>query len=100
MDLEVLRKAPLFTNLDDEVFAILTSELTEAFQIGFLLFVPFIAVDMIVSNVLLAMGMQMLSPTTISLPFNLSLRRDLIQQAMMMLHMYWIQMTYHLLCSM
>lgn len=59
-----------FTGL---VAAFVTSELTEAFQIGFLLFVPFIAVDMIVSNVLLAMGMQMLSPTIVSLPIKLLL---------------------------
>lgn len=50
-----------------------TSELKEAFQIGFLLFVPFIVVDMVVANVLLAMGMQMLSPVVISLPFKLLL---------------------------
>ena len=50
-----------------------TSELKEAFQIGFLLFVPFIVVDMVVANVLLAMGMQMLSPVIISLPFKLLL---------------------------
>jgi type III secretion protein R len=49
------------------------SELKEAFQIGFLLFVPFIVIDMVVSNILLAMGMQMLSPVTISLPFKLLL---------------------------
>jgi len=55
------------------VGAFVTSELTEAFQIGFILFVPFIVVDMIVSNVLLAMGMQMLSPTIVSLPIKLLL---------------------------
>ncbi|MBF0318685.1 MAG: type III secretion system export apparatus subunit SctR [Nitrospirae bacterium] len=49
------------------------SELTEAFQIGFLLYLPFIAIDLIVSNILMAMGMMMLSPTTISLPFKLLL---------------------------
>lgn len=53
--------------------AFVTSELKEAFQIGFLLFVPFIVVDMVVANVLLAMGMQMLSPVIISLPFKLLL---------------------------
>jgi type III secretion protein R len=55
------------------VAAFVTSELTEAFQIGFIIFVPFIVIDMIVSNVLLAMGMQMLSPTVISLPCKLLL---------------------------
>ena len=49
------------------------SELTEAFQIGFLLFVPFLIVDMLVANLLLALGMQMLSPNTVSLPFKLLL---------------------------
>ncbi len=49
------------------------SELTSAFQIGFLLYLPFIAIDLIVSNILLAMGMMMVSPMTISLPFKLLL---------------------------
>jgi type III secretion protein R len=53
--------------------AFVISQLKEAFQIGFLLFVPFIVIDMVVSNILLAMGMQMLSPVTISLPFKLLL---------------------------
>jgi type III secretion protein R len=50
-----------------------TSELKEAFQIGFLLFVPFLIIDMVVANVLLAMGMSMLSPVVVSLPFKLLL---------------------------
>lgn len=49
------------------------SELTLAFEIGFLLYLPFIAIDLIVSNILLAMGMMMVSPMTISLPFKLLL---------------------------
>jgi type III secretion protein R len=49
------------------------SELKQAFQIGFILFVPFIVVDMVVANILLALGMHMLSPTTISMPFKLLL---------------------------
>ncbi|MEM1201791.1 MAG: EscR/YscR/HrcR family type III secretion system export apparatus protein [Acidobacteriota bacterium] len=49
------------------------SELTEAFAIGFLLFLPFLVVDMVVSNILLAMGMHMLSPVVVSLPFKLLL---------------------------
>lgn len=53
--------------------AFVTSELTKAFEIGFMLFVPFLVIDMIVSNILQAMGMFMLSPTTISLPFKLLL---------------------------
>jgi type III secretion protein R len=50
-----------------------TSQLTEAFQIGFFLFVPFLIIDMVVANILQAMGMFMLSPTIISLPFKLLL---------------------------
>jgi|SRR5579864_4955757 type III secretion protein R len=50
-----------------------TSQLKEAFEVGFLIFVPFIVVDMVVANILLSMGMQMLSPTVISLPFKLLL---------------------------
>ncbi|RLB47139.1 MAG: EscR/YscR/HrcR family type III secretion system export apparatus protein [Deltaproteobacteria bacterium] len=53
--------------------AFLITELSEAFQIGFLVFLPFLVVDMVVSNVLLALGMHMLSPTTVSLPFKLLL---------------------------
>lgn len=53
--------------------AFVISELKEAFQIGFLLFVPFLVIDMVVANILLALGMQMLSPTTISMPFKLLL---------------------------
>ena len=49
------------------------SELTTAFEIGFLIYLPFIVIDLIVSNILLAMGMMMVSPLTISLPFKLFL---------------------------
>ncbi|MBF0100933.1 MAG: type III secretion system export apparatus subunit SctR [Desulfobacterales bacterium] len=49
------------------------SELTTSFEIGFLLYLPFIAIDLVVSNILLAMGMMMVSPMTISLPFKLLL---------------------------
>ena len=49
------------------------TELTKAFQIGFLLYLPFIAIDLVISNILLAMGMMMVSPMTISLPFKLLL---------------------------
>lgn len=49
------------------------SELTNAFQIGFLIYLPFIAIDLIISNILLALGMMMVSPMTISLPFKLLL---------------------------
>ena len=53
--------------------AFVTSQLKEAFQVGFLVFVPFIVIDMVIANVLLAMGMSMLSPSVISLPFKLLL---------------------------
>lgn len=53
--------------------AYVVSELTRAFEIGFLLFLPFIVIDLIVSNILLAMGMMMVSPVTISLPLKLFL---------------------------
>jgi type III secretion protein R len=53
--------------------AFLTSELRRAFEIGFLLFVPFLIIDLVISNLLLALGMHMLSPTTVSLPFKLLL---------------------------
>ena len=53
--------------------AFMLSELTQAFQIGFLLYLPFIVVDLVISNILLAMGMMMVSPMTISLPFKLLL---------------------------
>ena len=49
------------------------SELTKAFQVGFLLYLPFVAIDLVISNILLAMGMMMVSPMTISLPFKLLL---------------------------
>jgi len=53
--------------------AFTVSELTQAFQIGFLIFLPFLVIDLVVSNILLAMGMMMLSPTMVSLPFKLLL---------------------------
>lgn len=53
--------------------AFVVSELKEAFTIGFILFVPFIVIDMVIANILLSLGMHMLSPTTISLPFKLLL---------------------------
>jgi flagellar biosynthetic protein FliP len=53
--------------------AFVTSELKTAFQIGFIVFIPFIIIDMVVSSVLMSMGMMMLSPVLISLPFKLML---------------------------
>ena len=60
-------------NLLIMVPAFTISELTKAFQIGFVLYLAFVAIDLIISNILLAMGMMMVSPTTISLPFKLLL---------------------------
>lgn len=53
--------------------AFIISELKAAFQIGFLLFIPFLVVDLIISNILLSLGMFMLSPAMISLPFKILL---------------------------
>jgi len=53
--------------------AFVTSELKTAFQIGFMIFIPFIIIDMIVASVLMSMGMMMMSPVLISLPFKLML---------------------------
>mgnify|MGYP000623767737 CR=1 FL=1 len=51
--------------------AFMISELKRAFEIGFLLFVPFLVIDLVVASVLMSMGMMMLPPATISLPFKL-----------------------------
>jgi flagellar biosynthetic protein FliP len=66
------------TSMDDVSYWILlpafvTSELKTAFQIGFLLFIPFLIIDLVVASVLMSMGMMMLSPLIISLPFKLML---------------------------
>src|SRR6202012_6134109 len=51
--------------------AFMISELKRAFEIGFLLFVPFLVIDLVVASVLMSMGMMMLPPVTVSLPFKL-----------------------------
>lgn len=66
------------TSIDDLSLAVIipafiTSELKTAFQIGFILFLPFLIIDLVVSSVLMAMGMMMLSPLIISLPFKIML---------------------------
>jgi type III secretion protein R len=63
-------KAEDFTVL---IPAFVVTELTEAFAIGFLIYLPFLVIDLVVGNVLLALGMQMLQPTQVSLPFKLLL---------------------------
>jgi len=67
-----------YASADDVPFtvlaaAFLTSELTTAFQIGFLLFIPFVVIDLVIASVLMSLGMMMLSPVIISLPFKLML---------------------------
>ena len=66
------------TNLKDDDLVILvpafvSSELTRAFEIGFLLYIPFLVIDLVVANVLMAMGMMMVSPTLISIPLKIFL---------------------------
>ncbi|MGB1238663.1 MAG: flagellar type III secretion system pore protein FliP [Pseudomonadales bacterium] len=69
---------PEVETVDDVPFSVLvpafvTSELKTAFQIGFMLFIPFLVIDLVVASVLMAMGMMMLSPVIISLPFKIML---------------------------
>lgn len=66
---ELGMEIPFFT----VVPAFVTSELKTAFQIGFLLFIPFLIIDLVVASVLMSMGMMMLSPMMISLPFKIML---------------------------
>jgi type III secretion protein R len=61
------------TDLFVVIPAFVITELKEAFQIGFLVFLPFLVLDMVIANVLLALGMQTLSPSQVSLPFKLLL---------------------------
>jgi len=53
--------------------AFLVTELRDAFAVGFLIYLPFLVIDLVISNVLLALGMQMMSPSQVSLPFKLLL---------------------------
>lgn len=73
--IEVKKQEPPKTPEDISFFdlapAYMIGELKTAFEIGFIIFIPFIVIDIIVANVLLALGMMMLSPTIISLPFKL-----------------------------
>lgn len=65
--------APMDVPLSVLVPAFVTSELKTAFLIGFLLFIPFVIIDLVVASVLMSMGMMMVSPVMISLPFKLML---------------------------
>jgi len=73
-----IAKAPPMNGPEDVplrllVPAFVTSELKTGFQIGFTIFIPFLVIDLVVAVVLMSMGMMMLSPATISLPFKLML---------------------------
>jgi flagellar biosynthetic protein FliP len=73
-----MAKAPKFARPEDVPYSILlpafvTSELKTAFQIGFMLYLPFLVIDLVVSAVLMSLGMMMMSPAIISLPFKLLL---------------------------
>ncbi len=68
-DIESLEDLPLTVLVP----AFMTSELKTAFQIGFMIFIPFLIIDLVVASVLMAMGMMMLSPLIISLPFKIML---------------------------
>jgi flagellar biosynthetic protein FliP len=80
-DLEMfadIADAGQFASPQDVPFSILlpafvTSELKTAFQIGFMLFLPFLVIDLVVSSVLMSLGMMMMSPMIVSLPFKLLL---------------------------
>ena len=65
--------APAATPMRILIPAFVTSELKTAFQIGFMVFIPFIVIDLIVASVLMSMGMMMLSPVLVALPFKLML---------------------------
>jgi flagellar biosynthetic protein FliP len=62
---------PQDTPLTVVIPAFMISELRRAFEIGFMLFIPFLIIDLVVSSLLMSMGMMMLPPVTISLPFKL-----------------------------
>ena len=64
-------ETPEATPLQVLIPAFVISELRRAFEIGFLIFVPFVVIDMVVASVLLSMGMMLLPPIMISLPFKL-----------------------------
>ena len=73
-----ISNAPEFETADDVPFSLLmpafvTSELKTAFQIGFLILIPFLVIDLVIATLLMSMGMMMLSPMIISLPFKIML---------------------------
>src|ERR1700678_2132289 len=80
-DLQLFTKLsgrPQFASADDVPLSVLvptflTSELKTAFQIGFMVFIPFLVIDLVIASVLMSMGMMMLSPVLVSLPFKIML---------------------------
>jgi flagellar biosynthetic protein FliP len=73
-----LAKLPEGTQIEEAPFRVVVpsfviSELKTAFQIGFMIFIPFLVIDMVVSSVLMSLGMMMLSPVLVALPFKLML---------------------------
>jgi flagellar biosynthesis protein FliP len=80
-DLQLFAKMsgkPQFATPEDVPLTVLiptfmTSELKTAFQIGFMVFIPFLVIDLVVASVLMSMGMMMLSPVLVSLPFKIML---------------------------
>ncbi|HTC38201.1 MAG TPA: flagellar biosynthetic protein FliP, partial [Steroidobacteraceae bacterium] len=80
-DLQLFSKLsgkPQFASAEDVPLSVLvptflTSELKTAFQIGFMVFIPFLVIDLVVASVLMSMGMMMLSPVLVSLPFKIML---------------------------
>lgn len=75
--MHLAKQAPVQSNDDIPILVLIpsyvTSELKTAFQIGFMLFIPFLIIDLVVASVLMAMGMMMLSPMIVSLPFKIML---------------------------
>ena len=73
-----LAKLPADTKIEDAPFRVIVpsfviSELKTAFQIGFMIFIPFLIIDMVVSSILMSLGMMMLSPVLVALPFKIML---------------------------
>jgi flagellar biosynthetic protein FliP len=65
VELNISEKVPIYVLIP----AFIISELKSAFQIGFLIYLPFVVIDLLISNVLLTLGMFMLSPAMVSMPF-------------------------------
>ena len=73
-----MTKLPADTKIEDAPFRVVVpsfviSELKTAFQIGFMIFIPFLIIDMVVSSIMMSLGMMMLSPVLVALPFKIML---------------------------